>query len=270
MFKENIAVAIKCDGKAVLERDGIVRLPFDTEYKIMLKNYDKRTALLDIDIDGTPAFERLVLKPNEKVELERFSKTNRKFKFMELTNELAKGRQNSSADGEVVIRFRFEKAIPEITPYIVVRPNIYHPLHTYWYSEYTPQESNGSWCSCTTPLESKELNAVANGCTVAGGVSDQKLHSVSIGQLEDSVYIMQFKLIGTNTSEVVYSRGSNRCPKCGNICKASNAFCAACGAALPKIKQEPLYFTVCPDCRLQQTTGNKFCPDCGKSLLIKV
>ncbi len=45
-YKENFVLVVKCKGEILRERDGIVTLPFGSEYSILMKNLDHRRALV--------------------------------------------------------------------------------------------------------------------------------------------------------------------------------------------------------------------------------
>ena len=60
-YQDNFAAVIKCDGIILREQDKTVKLPFDSEYSILLKNLDSRRALVRIEIDGDNAFHDILL-----------------------------------------------------------------------------------------------------------------------------------------------------------------------------------------------------------------
>jgi hypothetical protein len=68
-----------------------VRIPFDSEYAIRIKNKTNYRSLVKVLIDGTICAERLLLRPQQSIDLERFvidgdlSKGNR-FKFVSAQN----------------------------------------------------------------------------------------------------------------------------------------------------------------------------------------
>jgi len=65
-----------------------IQLPFDTEYKIRLKNQTNLRALVNVCIDGAPVFmggKQLILNPKQSIDLERFVSdldSGHRFKFM--------------------------------------------------------------------------------------------------------------------------------------------------------------------------------------------
>lgn len=68
-----------------------VRIPFDSEYALRIKNKTNLRSLVKVLIDGTVCAERLLLRPGQSLDLERFvidgdlTKGNR-FKFVRLNN----------------------------------------------------------------------------------------------------------------------------------------------------------------------------------------
>jgi hypothetical protein len=68
-------------------RSSTVNLPFNTEYQILIKNNQDRRIRLDIDIDGTNVTESgLVFREYQNAHIERFINSDKKFKFVPLSN----------------------------------------------------------------------------------------------------------------------------------------------------------------------------------------
>lgn len=93
----------------------VVRLPFESEYKIRLKSRSKMRTLVTIEIDGTEVLNpgaKLVLKAGESFDLERFVGSNlndgSRFKFRSLEKGMADGSIQdpwSPENGKVVVKF---------------------------------------------------------------------------------------------------------------------------------------------------------------------
>jgi hypothetical protein len=87
---------IGSNGKVIRESNvnnqRVVRLPFDSEYKIRIQNKNLTRAYVKVLIDGTEVHTgKLILRGNSSVDLERFDldgnlSSGRKFKFVPLTN----------------------------------------------------------------------------------------------------------------------------------------------------------------------------------------
>lgn len=119
MFNSKFVVCIKVNGKILREFKDIVKLPFGTEFSILLKNLNTVRAQVSVSIDGTDATENvfLVIDPNSELELTRFIKNGNLtqgncFKFIERTEGIEQYRGVKADDGVVRVEFQFEKALP--------------------------------------------------------------------------------------------------------------------------------------------------------------
>ena len=86
-YANNYVVSIIHNDKPIRESnvngERTARLPFDSEYKIRLKNKTSRRAIVKIDIDGTDILgSDLVLNGGQTLDLERFLTSDKKLKFM--------------------------------------------------------------------------------------------------------------------------------------------------------------------------------------------
>lgn len=149
MYKERFIAVIKHKGKVLRERSGVVRLPFGSEYSLMLKNLEPRKAVVNVNIDGEDILDghSLIVQPNSEMELkgimDGMSARNR-FKFIRKTKEIANHRGDRLDDGIVRVEFKFEKKrVTEIVDTKVTLPYI---IYDYKY--------RCPWCGnwpCTCP-----------------------------------------------------------------------------------------------------------------------
>ena len=74
MFKNNLALAIKVDGKVLKEIDGKVYLPFGSEYTIFLKNTSNKRCRVKISVDGDDILDgtRIIVDAKSTSEIKRF------------------------------------------------------------------------------------------------------------------------------------------------------------------------------------------------------
>lgn len=130
MYRDNIAVALKVNGKVLRENNGTVNLPFGTEYSILVKNLNPVRIQFRVDIDGNQATEGtwVIVSPNDSVELERSIKNGNmhvgnKFKFVERTAAIEQHRGIKIDDGLVRVECKKELVIPKqvYDPYIFDR-----------------------------------------------------------------------------------------------------------------------------------------------------
>lgn len=134
MYQRNFVVALKVGGKVLRESAGEVKLPFGSEYSILLKNLNSVRAMAQISIDGKEAGPFYIIGPKSSVEIERFNTSGNnergnKFKFIERTQEIEDHRGVGAEDGLVSVEFKKEKVWepPKV---------VYH--HTYHHHDYTP------------------------------------------------------------------------------------------------------------------------------------
>jgi hypothetical protein len=89
MYQDKFVACLKTrDGKVLREDNGVIKLPFNSEYSIYLKNLESRKAKVKISIDGKDVLDNkeLLIDGNSTATIEGFLKDNvatNKFKFIE-------------------------------------------------------------------------------------------------------------------------------------------------------------------------------------------
>ncbi len=136
VYKERFVAVVKSNGKILREHDGVVTLPFQSEYSILMKNLESRKAEVKITIDGQDVLNgsTLLVMPNSTFELEGFLqgyRTTNKFKFIQKTKEVVEHRGDKIDDGMVRVEFTYEKAKPEKKQ--IIHENIYYCSYCYSY-----------------------------------------------------------------------------------------------------------------------------------------
>lgn len=114
MYNNNFVVVIKSNGKVLREAGGTVRLPFGSEYSIMLKNLDSRKAVASVSVDGEDVLSghRIIVPANKSIELKGKMLgriVRHKFKFIERTKEISNFRGNKADDGLIRVEYWFER-----------------------------------------------------------------------------------------------------------------------------------------------------------------
>lgn len=173
-----------------------VSLPFDTEYKINLKNNESRRALVNIRVDGRAATgEGLVLRSYERVDLERFIdngdlRKGKRFKFVALDEELKKSRQASSDDGTIVVTVQYEKRSEPTVRYREPSrsTNVYSTT-----SEFLNNKSSTAYHADGTATVT---SGIYSGVTVEGSDSRQRFETTKIDELENASTTITLKLSG--------------------------------------------------------------------------
>ena len=120
MYSNKLVAVVKVKGHVLREVDGVVHIPFGSEYTIYLKNLNSRKAVVSIDIDGDDVCDdsQYVIHPNTEVEIEGFLRGNsiaNKFKFIEKTKEISDFRGDEPEDGLIKIDFQFESYLNDWT-----------------------------------------------------------------------------------------------------------------------------------------------------------
>ena len=262
MYKHNFIVVIKHNGKVLREIDGEVRLPFGSQYTVLLKNKDSRSALVDIEVDGENVLSGngLIVYGNTSQEIKGFmrdmSVTNR-FKFIHKTKEISDYRGDRVDDGLVTVKYRFEREKKE--PVTVIRkqnpwcaPDNYpcSELWTYTDIKYgcspnTNYSSDASLMADTTTTKSLVTDMYVqepllnDGITVKGSEINQPYQYGDIGELENRSYIITIQLKGETKRKNIVKKSLTiktklRCTTCGRLSKSTSKFCYNCGTYLER------------------------------------
>jgi len=255
MYYEKFVASLKQDGKVLRDNHGLIKVPFDTEYSLHLKNLESRDAVVGITIDGKDVLDghRLVVPSNESMDLLGFMEGNQvknKFRFIELTKKLEDRIGYSPEDSLIRIEVWFRKMKPIVQEVITTYTNAYPPYRWYgepyiWNGTYLSSNSGrGSSCGAVT-LDSVE-NFAATCCnysnsepsndvgiTVKGNNCQQDFGSTYISGLEEQSHVLVLKLSGYQDNKKVESITTTRdkiyCPKCGKPNSFGNQFCTNCG-----------------------------------------
>lgn len=121
MYKNDLIVAIKHNGKILRELNNQIIIPFGSEYSILIKNISQKRAGISISIDGDNVTNNdlLIIDAGKQTELKRFlnstsNKIGNAFKFIEKTEKIEKHRGNKIEDGLITVTFSFEKELTNI------------------------------------------------------------------------------------------------------------------------------------------------------------
>jgi len=159
-YKNNFVVAVKHQDKILREKDGVIMLPFGSEYSILLKNLDSRKAVVKVSIDGKDVLcgKKVIVEPNCSLELERFLDDldeGNKFKFIKKTKEIIEHRGDRPDDGIIRVEFWFEKKTEERTE--IIYHKIYKYTDPYW--PWYPWWPYDPWWKCPTIITYPESTA---------------------------------------------------------------------------------------------------------------
>lgn len=238
MYKNNLAAAIKVDGKVLREFDDTVYLPFGSEYSIYLKNLQTRRVSVSIKVDGTDAVKgSLIVDPGQSVDLERFVgdslDTGNKLKFIERTERIESHRGIGALDGLVEITYEFEREDPMFQPLRLMRS----PTPLYGTVSSTTLNSSVQ-ASASLSSDTCSMSANCAGITVPGSQSDQRFQTVYGFRGEGRKYSLVFQLKGEAPQEKIAVKQpvtvsqKIECPTCGKKSRTNFSFCPSCGTSL--------------------------------------
>lgn len=264
MYKDRFVVAVKVGGSILREKNGVVYLPFGSEYSLLLKNLESRKSSIKISIDGQDVMNghSILLAPNSSIDLERFVESmdrGNRFKFIQKTKEIVDHRGDRVDDGIVRVEFAFE----QVTKHVNVIEHMdhchhhhhhhdYYPYRPYWpYSPYWVWTStlgdipHITYSSCETKgMSSGNVTCFVNqssplpdeGITVRGSESRQCFHEGYIGVLDPSeVIIIRLRgegSVGVNVEKPLTVNERVKCSSCGRALLFGANFCEKCGTAI--------------------------------------
>lgn len=275
-FRENFIAVVKCGGKILREFDGVVKLPFGSEYTILLKNKEGRRAVVNIEIDGKDVLSgrQLVLDANSDLELKGFLEDNvvrNRFKFIQKTKEIVDYRGDRIDDGLIRVSFRFEKPVHERRIYRDIYVDRHYYPNNYWYPSWTYTSSIGTGssfssspmgsittsdahgdCTVTNAYQCSTLTAGGSNCsmlmsntplpeegiTVKGSNVNQNFSSSYIRELEELENVIVLRLSGYLESGMVVKE---------KIVTSKKVTCSTCGRKIH--------------------SNMKFCSNCGTALV---
>jgi hypothetical protein len=177
MYKDNLVVAVKVDGKVLREHGDTVAIPFGSEYAVFLKNKSSVRAMVKVEIDGTDVTGNtwLIINPNSNMDLERFIKngnwnSGNKFKFIKRTGKIEEHRGVKAEDGLVRIEYKFEKMPdPEVHTHHYYH---HHYPYDYYYWPWYPWNTTYT-VNSNSLLDSGNTNVLRSRGMKGGGLSGQ-------------------------------------------------------------------------------------------------
>jgi hypothetical protein len=244
VYMKNFVVAVKVGNKYIRDEEGEVKIPFNSEYKLFLKNMDSRKAVVKVSIDGKQVIESgIVLHGNSSVDLNgniENGKLKNCFKFIKVSPEIEEFRGITPEDGLARIEVTWEKKRVEVPYTIYTTRWEYKPWesHPVWYDYNTITSGNNDlvYRGSGTAGQNYSINtSVTNssdlGITVKGEEINQSLNTCFVDTLETDSTVIVLKLIGYD-GELKTSRDKLQCKVCGKINKSKNKFCWGCGSYL--------------------------------------
>jgi len=266
MYQEKMVVCLKNNGKILREKEGVIQIPFGSDYSIYIKNMESRKAKVKISIDGVDVLngQSLLINPNDTTELEGFLNdcvAKNKFKFIPKTKEISEYRGDKIDDGLIRIEFVYEKAKPisqqinqvfnPISPWVTYKQQDYYNPTWLTTCSTTPKSVqtdclrslNNDICMTSFTAQNCSLNdsvslkSFDDGITVKGEEISQQFKYGNIGVLEENSHVIVLKLqgyndVGEKIEKVVTVRDKLQCNICGKFSKSDSKFCDRCGTYL--------------------------------------
>jgi len=274
-YKDNFVVEVKCEGHILRVTHGEVRLPYGSEYTLLLKNLNSRRASAKVSIDGQDVldYSSLILDSNSSTELQGFlsgSIVRNHFRFIHKTKEIQAHRGDRVDDGLIRVEFAFEKPDPVIGKKVIITEHhdVYHhqipPFHwnhNNWFTGDSTVKYGSAGDNFTMSNSGDQVKGMAEnsrsfdapninmvqveslgqplddeGITVKGSECNQSFRYGAIGELEQSqVITIQLKGLNGTGSQI----------------------------------QQPVTVStklVCSSCGTKSKSNFKFCPSCGTFL----
>jgi len=221
VYSGGFAIGISNNGEFLEERkDGRVTIPYDSEYVIRLRNENSRRAVCKIFLDGENVSDGgYIIPSHDFIDIERYSNTAKRFKFVDLNSEEAilNGKSGPNIDGS--------KGLIECHFWLERQQNYYvSNVVRKWNTGYPQEKTIYKPCQFTTN------NTLANneGVTVQGGISTQQFTSGYINLDYTNCIVLKLILTGGQPQhKAIY------CMDCG--CKSPKnkaKFCYSCGYQL--------------------------------------
>lgn len=207
-------------------------VPFDSEYEFQFKSMDGWRRRLEITIDGTPIGTGALVVPGFGVcPLERFLDSDKRFKFVPLSND-GVADPSSNENGIIVVKaWRERQPIKTVFTASCLRSAGDTTRHVY-HSGASLSGDGASvmgWGSADSggtigAANLSASNAMA-GATVEGGKSDQHIGTTDWLGDEDLVPMtFTFKLVGAPAEPK-----TGFCTECGGKLRKADKFCSSCG-----------------------------------------
>jgi len=205
---DDFTLSIVHDQYPVREIDNRAAIPFDTEYRIRLKNGHNRKCTAKVFIDGSPISKLgdFILDAKTEIDLERFLDSSltegKRFKFVRL-NHPDVDDPGRAENGIVRVEFRLQKK-----PALIIQEGdiIIQEYGPKWWElddkvkmrfnlPETTIEPMNNFTSDSSSVLCSNNSATEPGATIAGSKSNQTFHKSHI-DVEDEVYALELRMVG--------------------------------------------------------------------------
>ena len=270
--KSMMAIAIAksiCKEYSTSSYSRVVYLENGQEFQIQLFNPRNFTIGVEIFINDEKLSNRLVLKPGERIWLERYLDVKKKFKFStyEVEGNNKDVQEAIKDNGNIEVKFYKESRNKEYYPSVIVydnnwlnkNDNIKYPspinvfynisndLNTGNYCNYTSKTSSfctGLNTNCTSSISTQDTNYTSSmstpdemvcetGRIETGSQSTQEFNNVNIDFEYFPFITEKIKLLPISQKPFTPNDLHKiYCPECGRKLKSTYKFCPFCGSKI--------------------------------------
>lgn len=223
-----------------VDNEDVVYLVKNAEFEIELFNPLQENILARIFLNNNEIpGNGLVLRPGERIFLERYLNEDRKFKFdvyeVENTLEVKNAIANN---GLVTVKFYKEYVMPPIVHRVYNGPWYNYPTVFYGTSFSLPSTgtitADSGASNATISTSGYLFNTIDTGIISKGDSSDQELEYVDIDFQNYPFYTTAVRILPDSRKPYTIEEIKYRkyCTECGSKIKATDKFCAECGTRL--------------------------------------
>lgn len=243
MFSNDFCLSVIQDDKILKEENGVVKIGFDSEYVIRLRNKHRLVSAVDLYVDSILACSSgLIIVPGRGfIDIKGYITSNnegRRFKFAHSSNKGIK-QPNELENGIIEAKFYLQIDNTDYTH--KEKELVYYPIYIYPRAPYqNPYPIYPAWCSnpgtiyttcqindsnSNNFVSMNRISGSSNGATVEGSVHNQSVNtSIPFDLTKDSISL-KLKLMG-------YDIDPKKCYRCKNDISINDIFCRKCGKKL--------------------------------------
>lgn len=280
------------------EYSRIVYMRDNSEFQIQIFNPYSYTICADITIDNKSLGNRLIVKPGERIWLERYFDEARKFLFStyEVSGSSKEVKEAIAKNGEIEIKFYREDEPIKISN-IFYQPLYNQKLYCDEYNYGLQGTSTAEYCQSDSNLNlelsaSRNINCTTTQCyndsnkTLTASVSQPRSKTIETGRVEKGGYSNQkFEIINMNfeywsfhtevikilpeSQKPVFKNDLQKqyCANCGRKLNPKYKFCPYCGFKVDMCPNQNTYvLEKCPNCGRNVRSTMTICPHCGEIL----
>lgn len=186
MYSNKFVFCVLVNGEPSKElANGVVSMPFGTEYVLRFRNKHNRRAVVKISIDGeNVSGEGYIINANSHVDIKRHHDKDRSFKFVSLDSPDAvdfgkNGPNEDKTKGTIEAKFYLEKERPQVVynhhnyfPPTEIHHHHHRPIETTWYGGGNTRDVNRNVTrTCSIGDQARGLRRTKSGISgsSAGG-----------------------------------------------------------------------------------------------------